>query len=200
MMDRSRIGVGSVTHNVVLTALCVSIALCTARTALACEATMITPGEMVARSDVILRARALRTVKDEGYERRSAVWGYPPPEGMPWPTVGTVEFQVLEVIKGSYSHSKLELEGQTDRYQGNNRGVVPYREVRPGGHGMCHARDYEDGVEFLLVMRDGTPYWAALAPTNEAVSGEHDPWVMWVRGVVEGLEQCERRVKQEASP
>ncbi len=75
---------------------------------------------------------------------------------------------------------------------------VPYDFIRPGGrHGNCVALEYRQGAEYLLLLKRSsnqaalpdtlTPYWAALAPTNEQVFGPADPWVAWVRKTVADL-------------
>ena len=67
---------------------------------------------------------------------------------------GAVQFEVLEVIKGTYPQPFLRLPGQLEHYDGPNEGPVPYDFVRPGGrHGDCYAHDYKIGGEFLLLLR-----------------------------------------------
>jgi hypothetical protein len=67
-----------------------------------------------------------------------------------------------------------------------NPAPVPYPAVRPAGQrGSCFAEEYRRGGEFLLLLKRTaghlTPYWAALAPTNEQIRGADDRWVRWVR-------------------
>ena len=51
--------------------------------------------------------------------------------------------------------------------------------------------DYRRGAEFLLVLKwypagvTLTPYWYALAPTNEQLRSDQDPWLRWVRQQIE---------------
>src|SRR5688500_4721810 len=66
----------------------------------------------------------------------------------------------------------------------DNEGTVPYSFVRrEGRHGNCFARQYRQGAEYLLFLNMTAaapalhPYWAPLAPVNEQVVGEADPWV-----------------------
>lgn len=97
-------------------------------------------------------------------------------------TDATVQFQVLEVLKGSPRY-RLELEGRlSDQDDFNDEPDVPRRWIRPEGRrGSCFAMSYRQGGTFLLLMRRGSPYWSALTPTNEQVTGPGDPWVAWVR-------------------
>lgn len=96
-----------------------------------------------------------------------------------------IQFQVLEILKGSPRYH-LELEGMlSDRDDFNDQPDVPRRWLRPEGRrGSCFARTYKQGGTFLLIMRGGSPYWAALTPTNEQVTSPGDPWVAWVRDAV----------------
>ena len=145
----------------------------------ACSSWVLTPTEITAQAEVIIRVRA------EAYK--------------PLPTArafrGLVRFKILETLKGSPAGESIELPGHM-AYEGSNDGEPPYQRVRKGGlHGGCYAFDYERSAEFLLFLSHPTPYfpavaldpnqitpyWAPLAPTNEWVAGPEDPWVIWVR-------------------
>ena len=101
---------------------------------------------------------------------------------------GVDRFVVLEILDGYDGDSvppSLSVYGwlaDTDDY---NPRAVPYPAVRPAGLlGSCFAEEYRQGAEYLLLLkredRQLTPYWAALAPTNEQIRGPDDPWVLWV--------------------
>jgi hypothetical protein len=134
--------------------------------ALACSVThRMTPAELVAQADAIVRVR---------------VAGDAP--GATPASHGPVPLEVLEVMKGTVASKTFSVPGYTNRYEGPNLQKPPYKSVRPGGlHGSCFAHDYKPGGEYLLFLREGTPYWAALAAVNEEVRGADDPWVRWVK-------------------
>ena len=155
------------------------------------------PHALVREADVIVRARA------------SAVSDQPAPSSIRSESRRLVHFGVLEQLKGEALLFGEDLlfsvtaEGTlTDRPDMNPK-PVPYGMVRPGGSGGgCHAFNYQHGGEYLLLLKrvDGklTPYWASLGATNEQISGEHDPWVAWVRQQLESIRQkgrhaCSRR-------
>ena len=99
---------------------------------------------------------------------------------------GTVHFRVVETIRGTVP-TELAFEGRVVDHDDFNGGSVPYRFVRSSGaRGDCFAREYRIGAEYLFILKEGavglTPHWWPLAPTNEQITGEGDPWVAWVRG------------------
>jgi hypothetical protein len=125
--------------------------------------------EITQKAEVIIRAQVVAYNKGEEFG-------------------GKVEFKVLEVLKGKLKQEKVAFPGQTENYYGPNDGKPPYASVRPGGRqGSCFAEDYKMNAEFLLFLRNDSPYWSPLAPTNEEVSGEDDPWVWWVKGYVSAM-------------
>lgn len=136
----------------------------------ACSAVrLFGPDELVRTADAIARVRVI------GAAPASA-------EPSSWPH-GAVRLEVLEVLSGRLPGSKLVLPGRLRDYPSSPRRPVPYDGVdcaRAGGCGGCFAYDYKLGAQYLLLLKQGTPYWAALAPTNEEVSGPSDPWVTWV--------------------
>ena len=98
----------------------------------------------------------------------------------------SIQFNVLEVLRGDRSATQLFVPGDSTSLDDFNGTAVPYRMVRAGGqHGNCFATAYKIGAEYLLLLRrkNGVfnPYWAPLAPLNEQVTGRDDPWVDWVR-------------------
>ena len=100
-----------------------------------------------------------------------------------------VHLTVTETIDSGTVHvpRALRVPGGVTTQSDFNPEPVPYHWVRPSGlRGSCHATSYQQGAEFLLLLRGATadsldPYWAALSPTNEQVRGRDDPWVTWVR-------------------
>ena len=83
--------------------------------------------------------------------------------------------------------------------------TVPFHMTSSGPvDGVETALGYRRGAEYLLFLtraaqrghgqpNDLTPYWSALAPTNEQLFGDDDPWLVWVvqqiartRGLVPG--------------
>ncbi len=98
----------------------------------------------------------------------------------------SVQFEVLEVLKGDSSLRQLSVPGESAARDDFNGGAVPYRMIRSGGQmGNCVATSYKLGAEYLLLLRTKNdvlnPYWAPLAPLNEQITGRDDAWVMWVR-------------------
>ena len=102
---------------------------------------------------------------------------------------GRVTLRVLEVLKGSYDRPFVTVPGQIRDYRSDPARRPPYEQIdcvgRVPGCANCFAQSYKDGVEYLLLLKGGTPYWAPLSPTNEEVSGPDDPWVVWVRRQLE---------------
>jgi len=142
-----------------------------------------TPQELVAAADLIVRVRM-----EDVQQPPAVALG---PHGF-----GTVRFRVLQTLKGTSPADLLLFEGERDREADRNDRPAPYDFVRPGGrHGNCYALNYLQGAEYLLLAKNidvqGQPhelsiYWAPLAPTNEQVTGESDPWVQWVMAVLAG--------------
>ena len=106
-------------------------------------------------------------------------------------TYSVVHLTVTEIIDSGTTHvsQSLRIPGGVTTQPDFNPEPVPYHWVRPSGlRGSCYASVYQQGGEFLLLLRGPTaasldPYWAALSPTNEQVHGRDDPWVAWVRRV-----------------
>ena len=130
--------------------------------ALACSVDRIPhASELVDRSELILLVKI------------------PDIEYAPWTNI---EASVVSSLKGAYTNATISIMGYTTQYDGPNDRPIPYDFVRPGGrHGDCFAMDYKKGGIFLLMIQKGSPYWAALAPVNEEVTGADDPWVIWVK-------------------
>jgi hypothetical protein len=140
-----------------------------ANSALACSPAHInTPQELIALADGIYRVKPV-------------AYGLPKPSSriFPWPDT-QVRLKVLATIKGT-PQSELQVPGDLGRENDPNDHPVPYEFVRPGGRsGNCYAVTYRKASQYLLFVKDGSPYWSPLAPTTEQVSGPMDPWVIWV--------------------
>jgi hypothetical protein len=143
--------------------------------ALACKVTHVASAkEIVALAEEIVRVRAV---------------SYSPPASPEPGRSGAITMEIVQVLKGSLPMKPFAVDGRVDHYDGANDRTAPYDLVRPGGrHGNCHADDYKLGAEYLLFLRGPTPYWAPLAATNEEISGDNDPWLVWVKRQVKGSE------------
>lgn len=98
----------------------------------------------------------------------------------------TIRFRVIETLRGP-SLPVLILPGYLSQRDDFNDHEAPYRFVRPGGRsGSCFANTYRKGAQFLLFLRAGqdmryTVNWDALAPVNEQLHSDSDPWLLWAR-------------------
>jgi hypothetical protein len=99
-----------------------------------------------------------------------------------------ISFDVLDVLRGDSVPASLAIVGRLVNHDEFNSGEVPYTAPRRTAlSGACFSYNYRVGAEYaLLLVRedDGelTPYWAALQPVNEQVTGADDPWIRWLRG------------------
>jgi len=146
-------------------ALAFSVLLAGAAAAEGCSADVAPATVVVRASDAIARVRVL-----------GAVPGGAPP--------GRVTVEVLEVLKGRLGGRVLTVAGRLVARAPSAARPSPYDQLdcaRAGGCGGCFAYDYILGQEYLFLLKGGTPYWAPLAPVNEAISGPGDPWVRWVQ-------------------
>ncbi len=104
---------------------------------------------------------------------------------------GSIEFRVLEVLKGGDFPEALSIAGTLEEKDDFNDRPVPYDFVRPGGRlGMCHAANYKKGAEYLLFLmryRQKLLPYGALAPANEQLRSAHDPWLIWVRNYLAAM-------------
>lgn len=159
-----------------ITALAASIVLLAARAASPCSVVgpLPRPEALVTTASVIVIARATPNVSD-----------------------ATVEFQVMETLKGSLGVPLIRLEGTSRDRDDFNDGPPPYTFVRSEGrHGDCRASTYRPGAVYLLLLKrateveafyrpshglEFTAFWSPLAPTNEQVHERDDKWVEWVR-------------------
>jgi len=111
-----------------------------------------------------------------------------------------VAFRVDEVLKGDSLTGLIVLHGYLNDKDDFNDHPVPYRIVRRGGRaGSCFANTYKQGAEFLLFLKrtaDGfTVNIDPLAPVNEQLHSSDDPWVYYIKGLIEGLKQLNKPQK-----
>jgi hypothetical protein len=158
----------------------ISFVLAIGATASPCE--IISMGHAQTPRDYVQLADAIVRVKARGYvsipEERSF-----DPKGQP---TARVRFEVLEVLKGTDIGQEVVLPAFLADSDDFNPNPVPYSLARPGSQGTCYADWYRTGGEFLLLLREISPAeftvrWAGLAPLNEQLRGEGDPWLVWVR-------------------
>jgi hypothetical protein len=100
---------------------------------------------------------------------------------------GLVRFRVDEVVKGKWTERTIDVEGKVVDPDDYNEAAVPYTTARKA------AGEFVTGRPYLLILHDtGTQFitsWpSSIAPTNEQLHDENDPWMTWVRD----------RVKQES--
>jgi hypothetical protein len=97
-----------------------------------------------------------------------------------------IQFKVLEVIRGE-KPDRLVLRGALVENDDFNDLTSPYDFVRPNGRrGSCFASSYRTGGQYLLILkrnrdRELTVDWYPLAPVNEQLHSDDDPWLLWVR-------------------
>jgi hypothetical protein len=102
---------------------------------------------------------------------------------------GTIRFKVVEVIRGK-PFSELSLLGEIIDRDDFNTGPSPYQGPRPSGlAGSCFPFMYRPGAQYLMMLKKDahgtlTPDWYPLAPVNEQLHGDDDPWLLWVRAQV----------------
>jgi hypothetical protein len=131
---------------------------------------------MVKSADSIVRAIAVE---------------YASPPSVPrFSTTGTpdsrIHFKVVEHLRGTVV-SDVVLPGHLVEVDDFNDQQSPYHFVRPNGRrGSCFADAYRSGGQFLLFLKrtgsgELTVNWYALAPVNEQLHSDVDPWLLWVR-------------------
>jgi hypothetical protein len=126
---------------------------------------------MVAQSDVIVRVVA------GDYVPGAAMGDTPLGHGAP------IAFAIAETIKGQ-APDRLVIFGELTQADRFNDAAVPYVFGPTKGY-LCNPIDYRKGASYLFLLKNRpeglTPYWHALAPLNEQLKSNADPWLMWVR-------------------
>jgi len=129
-----------------------------------------TTEETIAKSDLIILATVINFKKKKNLEDRTSIL-----------------FEIDEVIYGSTSDDYIKIDGRIVTKSLGNKHKVPYiKGRRRSSGGQCFATDYEYGSTYLLLLKNGTPYWTAYSPVNEKIINKTDPWLMWVKGFISG--------------
>ncbi len=135
----------------------------------ACSTSLNPPHGIVQSAEVIVRATAEEFIENQG-----------------------VKFKVSEVVKGTNVPTTLLIKGSLSENDEFNPRPVPYWHVRRSGSAPCFAYKYKKGAEFLLLLKnikgELTPYWRALAATNEQLRSVDDEWIKWVKEHLKWLE------------
>ncbi len=100
--------------------------------------------------------------------------------------ISNVLFETDKLVHGDYAKQYLLFKGEKVNTTLQNKSEVPYTEGRRRLPGNCTSEDYEIGVSYLLILKNGTPYWSPFNPVNEKLIGEFDPWLMWIEGFFSG--------------
>jgi hypothetical protein len=132
--------------------------------------------DLVSSADVVVRASAVEYVSPPG-DPSIRTTGVPDLR---------IRFKVIEIVRGP-AISNLVLPGYLVNRDDFNDREPPYTFVRPGGRaGSCFANSYRADGQFLLFLKktkagEFTVNWSALAPVNEQLHSDDDPWLTWVR-------------------
>jgi hypothetical protein len=138
--------------------------------------------KMLDEADLIVTAFPLRYLREPGDVRTTGK-----PESL-------IVFRIQSVLKGKAPSDTLCLNGYLGDRDDYNDHPVPYSFVRPGGRaGSCFANTYKHTAQFLLVLKQTpggyTVDWEALAPVNEQLRSDQDPWLLWVMGFLAGRDE-----------
>ncbi len=111
-----------------------------------------------------------------------------------------ITFRVEEVLKGDSLKGTIELNGYLTDTDEFNDHPPPYNFVRKSGRaGSCFANTYRKDAQFLLFLkRSDNVKWPGvtaaftvnidpLAPVNEQLHSPDDPWIYYIKGLIEGL-------------
>jgi hypothetical protein len=145
---------------------------------------------MATESEVIVIGEALREYAPEDAHA-------PPGPGRGLEIWPLVEFRVLEVLKGEGVPDSLAVFGTLTDTSNFNTGPVPYTSTsQKQRSGWLRADRYERNGCFLLFLdvetdsKTGRSYFIVQydpdAPNSEQVRSAQDPWVLWVKGFLEG--------------
>jgi hypothetical protein len=138
--------------------------------------------EMVKTADAIVRAVAVEYSSPPSNPRIS-----PSDDNSRTGTPDSrIRFNIIETIRGTLAPD-LILPGYLVDWDDFNNQRSPYTFVRPSGrHGNCYAHSYRSGGQFLLFLQKTKSgelivNWYGLAPLNEQLHSDDDPWLLWVR-------------------
>ena len=108
----------------------------------------------------------------------------------------SILFEVDEILKGKMKDNYIKIKGKIVSHSLSNKNKIPYkRGRRRSSNGECLAIDYDYGSSYLLMIKDGTPHWSAFNATNEKITGGNDPWLMWIKGFLAGMEYRKQKEK-----
>ena len=154
-------------------------------------------GDMVAESDAIVIGTAVREFAPGDPEASLG-----PARGLSeiWPLV---EFHVGEVLKGTDVPDTVVLWGTLTDTDNFNRDPVPYpRSAQRQRRTHIKPDRYARGQRFLLFLdretddTTGRSYFIVQydghAPNSEQLRSDQDPWLLWVRGFLEGAGYASR--------
>ncbi len=119
-----------------------------------------------------------------------------------------VIFKIEEILKGDSLKGTIDLNGYLSNKDEFNDHPVPYNFVRQSGRaGSCYTNTYKQGAQFLLFLKSSdhvkwpgitTPFTVnidPLAPVNEELHSPDDPWVYYIKGLIEGLKENSKTEK-----
>jgi len=154
----------------------------------------IVPQEMVVGADAIVIGTAIDYAKPSEPTKAT----FPPP-------LTPLRFRVDEILKGQKNLKQIELVGYFVESDDYNDAEPPYSFVRPSGRmGGCWSYQYKKEGRYLLFLSHGKAgidlYPDPLAPVNEQLHPGTDPWLTWVRGVLDGLATAEKMTGKRIDP
>jgi len=128
--------------------------------------------ETITKSDLIILATVINYKKTKKFEELTSIL-----------------FEIDDVLYGNTKDNYIKIDGIIVNKSLGNKYKIPYiKGRRRSSGGQCFATDYEYGSTYLLILKNGTPYWTAFSPVNEKVISSTDPWLMWVKGFISGLQ------------
>lgn len=107
-----------------------------------------------------------------------------PPSFRVAPPEGLIRFKVLETIKGPLMPT-VALPGELVGKDMFSPEKPPYTRAAHAG-GTCFSSFYSVGGQYLLFLNTNeaghfTANWFPVAPINEQLHSDKDPWLLWVR-------------------
>ena len=109
--------------------------------------------------------------------------------------ISNVLFETDKLIQGDFVKQYLLFRGNKVDTTLANKTKVPYTEGRRRLPGSCISEDYELGARYLLILRNDKLYWSPFNPVNEKITGEYDPWLMWIEGFISGRKSLQVKLK-----
>ncbi len=96
---------------------------------------------------------------------------------------GKIQFKIIEVLKGRAEDEFLTVEGYLYDSQGRALNSDDSNDAEDEGeaYSSYFTDTYIKDSEYLLFIREGSPYWSPRAMTNSGVHGPDDSWLLWVK-------------------